>query len=241
MKQHEAVIQAMQQHGGYATLGQLYQSVPKIPDCQWGTKTPFASIRRIVQTHEEFFKIRPGLWGLTVEKDHVLHLFSEELKPNKERDYSHYFFQGLVVEIGNMKGFQTIVPAQDKNKPFASQTLGNVTTLKDYYDFTFREVINKAQTVDVTWFNERRFPHSFFEIEHTTDFITSLLKFIEFQDFKVNFIIVADNRRQREFESKLVSNAFMPIKGRVKFWDYDLVADLHNKISAISLAEQSLR
>ena len=62
MKQHEAVIQAIKENGGYATLGQLYQSVLKIPDCKWKTKTPFASIRRIVQTHDAFIKVRPGLW-----------------------------------------------------------------------------------------------------------------------------------------------------------------------------------
>ncbi len=63
MKQHEAVVLAMKQNGGYATLGQLYQLSPKIPGSNWsGTKNPFANIRRIVQTHDEFFKIRPGLW-----------------------------------------------------------------------------------------------------------------------------------------------------------------------------------
>jgi len=39
MKQHEAVLLAMKQNGGYATLGQLYQTAIKIPDCKWGTKT----------------------------------------------------------------------------------------------------------------------------------------------------------------------------------------------------------
>ncbi len=78
MKQHEAVLLAMKQSGGYATLGQLYQTAPKIPGSKWGTKTPFATIRRIVQEHDEFFKIRPGLWALTSEKDKVLSLFSGE-------------------------------------------------------------------------------------------------------------------------------------------------------------------
>ena len=107
MKQHEAVILAMKQNGGYATFGQLYQAAPKIAGSKWGTKTPFASIRRIVQQHDDFFKIRPGLWALTSEKERVLRLFSgEEAKP-KEREYSHYFYQGLVAEIGNLQGFQT--------------------------------------------------------------------------------------------------------------------------------------
>jgi hypothetical protein len=103
MKQHEAVILAMQQNDGYATFGQLYQTVPKIPDCIWTTKTPFASIRRIVQTHDDFFKVRPGLWALTSEKENVLRIFSGEQTQDKEKEYSHYFFQGLVVEIGNLK------------------------------------------------------------------------------------------------------------------------------------------
>ena len=64
MKQHDAVIQTMERLGGFATLGQLYQEVLKISDCKWGTKTPFASIRRIVQLRPEIYKIKPGLYGL---------------------------------------------------------------------------------------------------------------------------------------------------------------------------------
>jgi len=240
MKQHEAVIQAMQQNGGYATLGQLYQSVPRISECKWRTKTPFASIRRIVQTHDEFFKVRPGLWALTAEREKVLQLFLDERAPGREREYSHYFFQGLVVEIGNLKGFQTFVPSQDKNKPFAQQKLGNVTTISKLYEFTYGEVLRKAQTIDVSWFNSRKYPNSFFEIEHSTDIYNSLLKFVEFQDFRINFYVVADSQRQIEFESKIALSAFAPIKPFVKFWDYDAVSELHTKISASVLAEQAL-
>jgi hypothetical protein len=240
MKQHEAVIQAMEQIGGYATLGQLYQAVPKIADCKWGTKTPFASIRRIVQTHDAFFKVRSGLWALTSEKDRVMRLFSAEKAPEKEKEYSHCFFQGLVVEIGNLKGFQTFIPSQDKNKPFAQQKLGEVTTVSSFYEFTYSEVLRKAQTIDVTWFNSRKYPNSFFEIEHSTDIYTSLLKFVEFQDFRIRFYVVADNLRRAEFENKISLSAFTPIKPFVKFWDYDSVSELHTKISASVLAEQAL-
>jgi hypothetical protein len=240
MRQHEAVIQAMKEIGGYATLGQLYQAVPKISDCKWETKTPFASIRRIVQTHDEFFKIRPGLWALTSEKEKVSRFFSEDKAPEKERDYSHYFFQGLVVEIGNLKGFQTFIPSQDKNKPFAQQKLGEVTTLSNIYEFTYGEVLRKAQSIDVTWFNSRNYPNSFFEIEHSTDIYNSLLKFVEFQDFRISFYIVADNLRRSEFENKISKSAFAPIKPFVKFWDYDSVSELHTKISASIYAEQTM-
>lgn len=240
MKQSEAVIEAMKQYGGYATLGQLYQTAPNIPDSEWKTKTPFASIRRIVQVRDEFFKIRPGLWALTSEKEKVMRLFSEERAPAKEKEYTHSFFQGLVVEIGNLKGFQTFVPAQDKNKPFSQKKLGEVANLSDFYQFTYEEVIRQALTIDVTWFNERRYPSAFFEIEHSTDIHRSLLKYMEFQDFRVEFHIVADQHRKAEFESKLSLTAFVPIKKLVKFWDYDAVSTLHSKILETVLAEQAL-
>lgn len=241
MKQHEAVIKVMEENGGYATLGQLYQSAPKILGSDWsGTKNPFANIRRIVQKREEFFKIRPGLWGLTAEKEKVSRLFSGEPTKAKEREYSHYFFQGLVAEIGNLKGFETFVTVQDKNKPYANQKLGDVTTLSKVYEFTYAEVLRKAQTIDVAWFNARKYPNSFFEIEHSTNIYNSLLKFVELQDFRTHFYIVADSQRQAEFDSKILLNAFAPIKPFVKFWNYDSVLDLHTKAIANNLAEQAL-
>ncbi len=240
MKQHEAVILAMKQAGGYATLGQLYRAAPKISNCEWKTKTPFASIRRIVQTHDEFFKIRPGLWALTSEKSRVLRLFAEEQQPSKEREYSHYFYQGLVVELGNLQGFQTFVPSQDKNKPFSGHKLGEVASTYKLSEFTYADVMRKAVTIDVIWVNARRYPDSFFEIEHSTDIYKSLLKFTEFQDFLTRFHIVADKQRREEFQDKLSLAAFAPIKSRVAFWDYDKVTDLHTKMSAVALAQRAL-
>lgn len=64
MKQTEAVVQAMEKLGGVATLGQLYQEVFKIKECVWVTKTPQASVRRIIQENNQIYKIKPGLYGL---------------------------------------------------------------------------------------------------------------------------------------------------------------------------------
>jgi hypothetical protein len=139
-----------------------------------------------------------------------------------------------------LKGFQTFIPAQDKNKPYANKKLSDITTLSKLYDFTYPDVLRKAQTIDVAWFNVRKYPNSFFEIEHSTDIYNSLLKFVELQDFRTNFYIVADSQRQAEFENKMALNAFMTIKPFVKFWNYDLVLDLHAKVAASNLAEKAL-
>lgn len=49
MTQAQAVIETIEALGDIATLNQINQNIFKIKDCIWKTKTPFASIRRIVQ------------------------------------------------------------------------------------------------------------------------------------------------------------------------------------------------
>ena len=77
MKQNEAVIVTLERLGGIATLGQLNQEVFKIKECTWKTKTPFASIRRIVQQHKEIYK-RFGISDSTVN----VILRERKLKPH---------------------------------------------------------------------------------------------------------------------------------------------------------------
>ncbi len=100
--QWEQVKDTMLQNGGFATLGFLYNTVDV---SHWATKTPFASIRRIVQTNEYFFKIKPGLWGLKEKKKEIIERFGiAEKKSEKNELFNHSYYQGLVVEIGNIKG-----------------------------------------------------------------------------------------------------------------------------------------
>lgn len=238
MKQHEAVLEAMRQNGGYATLGHLYRAALAIPGCHWGTKTPFASIRRIVQTYPNlFFKIKPGLWALTSEREAVL----EKLAAGAEAEvFNHSYYQGLIVEIGNLKNYETFVPYQDKNKLFLTRRLAEVSTLREFHNFTYDSLLRRAKTVDVSWFNQRRLPKAFFEVEHSTGMHNSLLKFLDFEDFRISFFIVADAARKREFESKVASSTFTPIRHAIKFLDYDTLADMHSKISASLPAEKLL-
>lgn len=241
MKQHEAVIQAMAENGGFATLGHLYRTATRVPGSKWGTKTPFASIRRIVQEHPAFFKIKPGLWALESEREKIARrvALTENTLESKAEEFNHSYYQGLIVEIGNLESFETFVPSQDKNKIFLSRKLSEVATLPKFYEFTYEHLLRRGRTVDVTWFNERKLPSAFFEVEHSTDIQNSLLKFVEFQDFKIRFFIVADGARLSEFKSKLAYNAFAPIRSEVGFIDYEALSDLHSKVSARVAAREA--
>jgi hypothetical protein len=242
LKQHEAVIRAMRENGGYATLGHLYRTATRIPNSQWGTKTPFASIRRIVQEHKEFFKIRPGLWALESEREAVLSKLALDAKADahKPEEFNHSYYQGLLIEIGNLKNYETFVPHQDKNRPFLERRLSEVATLKKYYDFTYDSLLRRAKTVDVSWFNRRKFPNSFFEVEHSTDMRNSLLKFLDFEDFRIRFYIVAAEARRREFQDKVSSHTFSSIRDQIKFLDYEKLAEWHSEVSKSAPIEKDL-
>lgn len=236
MKQHEAVIQTIEELGGIATLGDLYQEVFKIEECKWNTRTPFASIRRIVQGNKDIYKIKPGLYALTKYKerfqaDGIIPLIRE----NGNEEFNHSYYQGLLVEIGNMQRMTTYIPAQDKNKICLNKKLGDIAGTTQIYNFSYPSVVNRAKTIDVIWFNDRNMPSSVYEVEHTTDIQNSLLKYVDLQDFYSEFYIVASEKRQDEFQKKLNYSAFAPIKKRVKFMKYDYISNWHTKLSELYL------
>lgn len=230
--QEHQVIEAMRKEGGYATLRRLNEIVDF---STWKTKSPEATVRRIVQDSKQIFKIQPGLWALEDFREEVLRKF--ELKPgNKqsEEQFSHGYYQGLLVEIGKFRHQTTYVPAQDQNRKFIGQRLGDITDTIELPAFTYDKLMKRARTVDVIWFNERQMPSNFYEVEHTTDIKNSLSKFYELQDFYAGFYIVADASRKKEFDDKLHVSMFGTIEKRVKFIDYKRVAELYEGLTKVS-------
>ena len=236
MKQSEQVIVVMRENGGYATLGYLYHNVDVT---SWKTKTPFATIRRIVQDDRHFFKIKPGLWALKDLKQDVLKKFKIEESKTKSTEFNHTYYQGLLVEVGNLRGYNTYIPSQDKNKLYLEQKLSSIARLTSIYNFSYPEITKRASTVDVIWFNDRKMPLSFFEVEHSTDIYNSLIKFSDLRDFHSSFCIVADNRRKREFGKKISANVFKELKNRISFMSYDDLSAVHTNTYKLLTIEKN--
>jgi hypothetical protein len=233
LTQTQQVINTLREQGGYATLGNLYHLVDT---STWATKTPNESIRRIVQQSQEIFKIQPGLWALEECRDEVMQIF--ELKPgNKksEEQFTHGYYQGLLVEIGKFRRLKTYVPAQDQNRIFIDKRLGEITDTTELPDFTYDNLKRRARTIDVIWFNERNMPSDFYEVEHTTDIKNSLSKFYELQDFSAGFYIVADTSRKKEFEDKLHVSMFTAIENRVRFLNYMQVVNMYEGLKKVDV------
>ncbi len=232
MTQEQQVIETMRKLGGYATFRRLNATVDF---STWKTKTPEASVRRIVQNSSHIFRIQPGLWALEECREEVLKLFELKIGNAQSEDlFTHGYYQGLLVEIGKFQNMTTYVPAQDKNRLFIGQKLSELTDTTVIPAFTYDGLLKRARTVDVIWFNERMMPSAFYEVEHTTDIKNSLSKFYELQDFQAGFYIVANISRKKEFEDKLHVSIFSSIENRVKFLDYNKVAELHEGLSKVN-------
>ena len=231
--QHEQVIETMRKNDGYATLGYLYKNVD-VSD--WKSKTPFKSINRIVQDDRFFFRIRPGLWALNEGRDVILKSLNIE-KDVDVKDFNHSYYQGLLLELGNLKGHQTFVPNQDKNKAFLNRPLKEISSLNQVYSFGYSSFVKRAQTIDVIWFNDRNMPTAFFEVEHSTDIYNSLLKFSDLRDFYSTFCIVADAARKREYDGKIEALSFKAIRDRVTFLDYETVSKVHSSAHKLNKAK----
>lgn len=227
--QENQVIEALREQGGYATLRSLNEIVDF---SSWKTLTPEASVRRIVQQSNAIFRIRPGLWALEEMRDSVLRKFNIASgdKQSEER-FNHAYYQGLLIEIGHFRQFKTYIPPQDQHHLFLDKELGEISDLSIIPKFTYDDILRKARTIDVIWFNERNMPSHFYEVEHTTDIKNSLSKFYELQDFFSSFYIVANEHRTNEFKDKINASIFSSIKSRVSFITYEKVAALHSNLS----------
>ena len=237
MKQYEAVIETLETLGGVATLGELNKEVFKIKDCEWKTKTPFASIRRIVQQTKGIYKIKPGLYGLEKYKkqleDSGIIADTDKNKNSAEVcNFNHTYYQGILLIIGKFHNMQTFIPNQDKNKKFYNgQKLQELSTLNELPHYSYPQLIKRSSTIDTM-------PDSFFEIEHSTDIQNSLLKFYDLQDFHARMVIVADIKRKQEFEYKMGFHAFKELNAqkRVSFLSYEALVKQYE----IELEKQSL-
>ncbi len=221
------VVSALKQLGGIATLSQLNRALlaPDGDATHWKTKTPEATIRRIVRnTPTHIHPLKPGLYclqELASKYEREYSLPEEGEIPPEVEERNHWYYQGLLVEIGKARNYKTYVPAQDRNRTYGNQKLGDVCDITRLPNFGYQNFLRRARTVDVIWFNRRDMPAKMFEVEMSTDMLNSLSKFNELRDFYTQLKIVAPAPRRDHFADRLEMDTFHEIRGRVKFMGID--------------------
>lgn len=121
MTQAQAVIETIDKLGGVATLNQINQHVFEVEDCVWKTKTPFASVRRIVQQTKGIYKIKPGLYALEthrkqLERDGITVQTEKNKNSEEVKSFNHSYYQGLLLEIGRMRHWTPSCPIRTRTR-----------------------------------------------------------------------------------------------------------------------------
>lgn len=122
----DAIEQVLLHNGYYAPLSLIYKEFKKYRQKTW--KTPDKTIQERVQRDKRFTKIWYWVYALT----EYLHLLPQEIEPKTEKQKTeriHSRIQWMLIEIGNMEGFDTYTP--DVNGIFDNKEIGKLTTLKE--------------------------------------------------------------------------------------------------------------
>ena len=218
----QAIEKVMLANDYYAPLSLIYKEFEK--HRLFSGKTPHQTIQERVQRDEIFTRIGLGVYALTQHLDKLPQVITPKDKTQKVQQ-QHTYIQGMIIEIGNMRGFDTYT--SDINGIFINKKLGSITTLRKFPSFTYDRILRSARFVDVAWFNQRGFPERIFEVEHSTNFRSSLVKFSELQDFNVNFRLVAPADRETKYHREVSKVAFNGISSRCNFISYPAIEEFY--------------
>lgn len=137
----------------------------------------------------------------------------------------HSILQGRLLEIGNIRGFQTYSP--DKAKKFNGIELSNISTLMNCPSLQFSDY-DVLRYIDVIWFREkgRNFiPECAFEVELNTGTwsgVGRLATLMDYSNVKL-YIISNDSRKYKQ-----VMNSYPEYDHRYKNIPFDLVGELYS-------------
>lgn len=238
-----AILRVLEKHNGIATLKNFYEEVPPqiVKTKTTDTKHDIRGfLRRLKNVKKEIKQIGLSTYSLLDVK--VENAVYENLqKRDFEKDFFnlsqnkiHGYVEGMLVEIGNLKNYQTYTP--DKHVIFNGEPLGNLMTFTEIPKFTYQDILGVVKQIDVIWFRDR-FPHLTFDVEFSTQISMALVRANELRNFKTTFYVVADESKENLFNSKTNVSTFQDIKSYTKFItiksvfnDYkNLVLDNHNK------------
>lgn len=219
----KAILNVLEKHSGIATLKKFYEEVP--PQIE-KTRTTDARhdirgyLRRLKNVKKEIKQVGLSTYALlNVKAENVLYEHIQDKEFEKEffglpKNQIHDYVEGMLIEIGNLKNYQTYTP--DKNVIFNGEPLSELAAYNEIPKFTYQDILNTVKQIDVIWFKDR-FPYLTFDVEFSTQISMALVRANDLRNFKATFYVVAEKSKENLFRTKVNASAFQGIKDDVKF------------------------
>ena len=150
-------------------------------------------------------------------------LIKDEIK-NTVEESLHSVLQGRLIEIGNIRGFDTYCP--DKSRKFNDVKLDDLTTLKSCPQLQFSDY-DLLRQIDVLWFRPKGsnyIPEYAFEVELSTGVWSGVGRMATLIDYSnVGLYVIAnDSKKYNQVFNSLYENA-----SRYRFIANDSLGDLY--------------
>ncbi|MFN0159563.1 MAG: hypothetical protein ACKVRP_15985 [Bacteroidota bacterium] len=108
----------------------------------------------------------------------------------------HNVIQGRLIEIGNIRGYQTYSP--DKSKKFNKKQLQEITSLKSCPELQWADH-SSLRNIDVIWFrevNKGYYPEYAFEVELSTGVWSGFGRLASLREYNTRFYIVTNEEKR---------------------------------------------
>lgn len=144
---------------------------------------------------------------------------------NSIEESLHSVLQGRLIEIGNIRGYQTYCP--DKSRKFNEKKLEDIITLKSCPELQFSDY-NLLRQIDVIWFRPKAdyfIPEYAFEVELSTGVWSGVGRMATLIDYKnVPLYVIANDSKK----FKQVIKSFSEYSDRYRFVSNDMIGDLYS-------------
>lgn len=137
----------------------------------------------------------------------------------------HSVVQGRLLEIGNIRGYQTFCP--NKSKKFNGRRLADTATLQACPQLQFSDY-DVLRQIDVLWFrekNQKLIPESAFEVELSTGTWSGVGRMATLLDYaNVSCYVISNESRKYQ----QVMNAYADFQSRYKHIPTEAIGELYS-------------
>lgn len=239
MTKVEAIQKVMEDNHGTASLEIIYQNIEKYYPTTKLSNEWEAGIRgvlyREIRNKKRFKKIGLSIYAL---EDYV-----EEQKPKKEDTIRmHSYIEGICLEIGNFKNFQTYTA--DPSASYRDNlNLYNIASLNEIPLFSYSEIVQEVKRMDVVWFNPKglHFPQKVFEVVDSIGTLNGAFnRCLQLRNFRTEFFIVAPEQHRTKFNQTMNLESYRESNERFKFINYDEIIELYDNASRVNKIESKI-
>ena len=236
MTKVEAIVHVLQDNGGAASWNYIYQNIEKYYPSAKVSKEWEADIRGVLyrDLNKRFKRIGLSLYALMD--------YTEEKQPSEDKIRMHSYMEGICLELGNFKQFNTYTA--DPSAIYRDNIrLQNIATTPELPHFTYPDILQETKRIDVLWFNKKSFQFPQYAIE-VVDSIGTLNgafnRCLQLQHFCTKFIIVAPEKHHEKYEQTLGLEAYQHSKERFSFLNYDNLLSIYENTAQLHKLEANI-